>query len=117
MFCPECGAEYREGFYECADCQVPLTVEPPSHVGEPTVEVFRSADAALLPVVKSVRVAAGIPFSVQGDESSGLFPLGNTTSASDGRGLGALIRVPESRAGEARELLESTAPDDEGESE
>jgi hypothetical protein len=24
MFCPKCKAEYREGFTECSDCQVPL---------------------------------------------------------------------------------------------
>jgi hypothetical protein len=24
MFCPKCRVEYREGFYECSDCHVPL---------------------------------------------------------------------------------------------
>jgi len=24
MFCPKCKVEYREGFFMCADCQVPL---------------------------------------------------------------------------------------------
>ncbi len=115
MFCPECGAEYRDGFYECSDCEVPLVPEPPAHDGEPTVEVFRSADATLLPVIKSVLTAAEVPFSVQGDESSGLFPLGNTVSVRDGRGLAAVIRVPLSRAEEARELLASTAPEGDGE--
>lgn len=115
MFCPECGAEYRDGFYECADCQVPLTAQPPSHDGEPTVEVYRSADAALLPVLKSVLDAAEIPYAVQGDESSGLFPLGNTGAAPDSRGLAAVIRVPESRADEARELLDATVTDGESE--
>ncbi len=27
MFCPECEAEYRPGFTECSDCQVPLVAE------------------------------------------------------------------------------------------
>lgn len=29
-FCPECGAEYREGFDRCSECDVPLVNEPPS---------------------------------------------------------------------------------------
>ena len=66
MFCPECGAEFREGFVECADCGVALTSAPPEREmpdDEPTVGIFRTADATLLPVVKSVLASAGIPFS------------------------------------------------------
>ena len=29
MFCPECKAEYREGFYTCADCGKELVYELP----------------------------------------------------------------------------------------
>jgi hypothetical protein len=29
-WCPECGAEYRQGFAECADCRVTLVDEPPA---------------------------------------------------------------------------------------
>ena len=31
MFCPECKAEYRPGFTRCADCEVDLVWELPSH--------------------------------------------------------------------------------------
>lgn len=113
MFCPDCGAEFREGIYECADCEVPLAPEPPeepSHEGEPTLGVFRTADAALLPVLKSVLTAAEIPYSVQGDESSALFPFGSGAMVPEGRRFGAVIRVPESRAEEAKALLESAEP-------
>ncbi len=27
MFCPNCKSEYREGFTECADCELPLVAE------------------------------------------------------------------------------------------
>ncbi len=27
MFCPKCKAEYREGFFKCADCDVELVTE------------------------------------------------------------------------------------------
>ena len=118
MVCPECGAEYREGYLECADCSVPLVTELPSEDhGEPTVGIFRTADATLLPVLKSVLTAAGIPFSVQGDETSGLFPFGPAGSGPDSRRLGAVLWVPESRADEARALLESEAPVAESEEE
>jgi hypothetical protein len=33
MWCPLCGAEYREGFTVCSDCQVALVADPP---GEPS---------------------------------------------------------------------------------
>ena len=29
MYCPECKAEYREGFTSCSDCQIPLVSELP----------------------------------------------------------------------------------------
>jgi hypothetical protein len=29
MYCPVCGAEYREGFTVCSDCQVALVPDPP----------------------------------------------------------------------------------------
>ena len=108
MYCPECGAEYREGIYECADCGSPLTQEPPAPPSdEDLVSVFRSADAGLLPVIKSLLAAEGIPFTVQGDETSGLFPFGSAGGGADGRRLGAVVRVPASRAAEAEALLEA----------
>jgi hypothetical protein len=30
MFCPKCKAEYREGFYRCADCDCDLVYELPA---------------------------------------------------------------------------------------
>ncbi len=107
MFCPNCGAEYRPGFSECADCGVALVETPPepAAVGGPLVEIFRTADVSLLPVVKSVLGAADIPFSIQGDEASGLFPLGSMGGGSDRRDLGAVVWVPEERREEAERLL------------
>ncbi len=29
MFCPKCKAEYREGFFKCADCKIDLVPELP----------------------------------------------------------------------------------------
>lgn len=116
MICPQCRAEYRDGVYECADCGVGLIDQwpdvAPAETDEPLVRVFRTADAALLPVIKSFLAAEGIPFLVQGDEASGLFPFGSVGGGSDGRRLGAVVRVPESRAEEAEKLLEAVASGD-----
>ena len=38
LWCPHCGAEYRPGFEECADCRVPLTDERPPPRVEPEVD-------------------------------------------------------------------------------
>ena len=30
MFCPQCRAEYRKGFYKCSDCDIPLVDQLPA---------------------------------------------------------------------------------------
>ena len=40
MFCPLCKTEYREGFYTCADCSVPLAAELPDK--EDQLETFQA---------------------------------------------------------------------------
>jgi hypothetical protein len=30
MFCPKCRAEYREAFYKCSDCDIPLVDQLPA---------------------------------------------------------------------------------------
>ncbi len=109
MYCPQCNAEYRAGFYTCSDCDVPLveTLPPePEHPEGPFTEVFESADASLLPVVESLLDGAGIPFLVQGGESAGgVFPLGSIGGGADERLLRAVIKVPEEHAEAAIALL------------
>jgi len=44
MYCPKCRTEYRQGFYNCADCEIPLVAElPPKTVQEQSSEVFSPA--------------------------------------------------------------------------
>ncbi len=45
MWCPKCGAEYREGFTECADCHIPLVEE----LGDYTDTSGDSGDSAAAP--------------------------------------------------------------------
>ena len=109
MYCPQCRAEYRAGFSTCSDCDVPLveTLPPePEHLTGPFTVVFESADVSLIPVVESLLDSAGIPFLVQGGETSGgLFPLGSVGGGADERLLRAVIKVPEQHAEAATSLL------------
>lgn len=109
MFCPNCQAEYREGFSQCSDCDVALVeaLPPePEHPKGPFTTVFRTADTSLLPVIESLLDGAEIPYLVQGEESAqGLFPLGSIGGGSEGRLVGAVFKVPQEFEAEASALL------------
>lgn len=113
MFCPQCGAEYREEITLCSDCGVTLVAEQPVLDGESDddlVDVFNTSDVSLLPVLKSVLEAAGIPFFVQGDEALGVLPVGRIGAggiSASGHGLAATVLVPRDHQAEAEALLES----------
>ncbi len=79
MFCPECGCEYSEGFYECVDCGIPLVHDPPPDVGPTVAEreivtILETADPALISVVKSLLEGSNIWYVAQGAAMSSLFP-------------------------------------------
>ncbi len=38
MYCPKCKSEFREGFFECSDCLVPLVDKLPPEEPKPIVE-------------------------------------------------------------------------------
>ncbi len=110
MFCPQCGAEYRQGVGECSDCEVPLTGEAPAEPEHPEpdlVKLTEISEPALLPVVVGMLQSAGIRPVVDGDEIMGLWPVGQPVAGWTGwgRGLSAVIHVPANRVEEARALL------------
>ena len=45
MYCPKCGSEFREGFFECSDCLVPLVENLPSGDPKPIVEELPPEEA------------------------------------------------------------------------
>ncbi len=73
MFCPECRAEYREGYTVCSDCKVDLVAElepePETEYVE-LVTLMSTGDKALAAVVESVLLSAGITYYVAGAYSA-----------------------------------------------
>jgi hypothetical protein len=99
MFCPRCGAEYRPGFTQCADCLVPLVDEPPAAAkpvrrrGRPSAElppvrVFVTSDSGLAAVAKSVLQSAGIECMVRGEGIQDLFGIGRMAAGGSTRSPG-----------------------------
>ena len=102
MFCPKCGAEYREGFYECADCHVQLVWELPpepekKHIRHlELITVVKVENTIHLALVKSILEEAGIPFIVKGIISDDVILVGN---------VDAEVQVDREDEQEAKRLL------------
>jgi len=107
MHCPQCLTEYRDGFSECADCDVPLAPGlPPVPAAEghavDLVTVLETSDPFVVNLGKATLDDAGIEYVTEGDDSAergltGMSPMGAMPSQ---------IQVESARADEARELLE-----------
>lgn len=78
------------------------------------VAVWSTTDNFLLPMIRSVLTAAGIPHIVQGEEALGLFPMGGVggSQSTFRKGLAATILVPRERREEAEELIRESAATD-----
>jgi hypothetical protein len=108
MYCPQCRVEYRDGFTDCSDCQVPLLAgtpppEPPDGF-DPSLDlvvVLQTNDSIQLAMTKGLLEDAGIPFFVLGQI---------TTLVTDVDGFlhkWVRVQVPRDREAEAKELLET----------
>lgn len=102
LFCPQCGSEYRTGFLECSDCQVPLVSELPSEPHsepEPDLElvtVLETGNPALIAVAKSLLEDSGIEYLTRNEGLHDLFPVTR---------FRIHVQVREEDEKEARELL------------
>jgi hypothetical protein len=72
MFCPICRDEYRQGFSECARCEVPLveTLPPREPISDQEIQwvtVLYSRDLSLISVAKSLLESEGIPYLASGE--------------------------------------------------
>jgi hypothetical protein len=96
MYCPNCRAEYREGFIWCSDCEIALVAElPPEEPPEfvDLVEVLSIADPGQIYLIKSILEAEEIPYLAQGEN----FNLG--------RNIPVRFLVPKDCLEQAREIL------------
>jgi hypothetical protein len=108
MFCPRCRTEYREGFTECSDCQIPLVVrlpevDAPAQADESDLDILiRTGLAGPLAIglAKSLLEDAGIPFFAMDQNTAARQESGNFLGWWD-------VRVPSAREAEAREILKS----------
>ena len=98
MFCPKCRAEYREGFYKCADCEVDLVHELASDPEPKYVEyeqVLGTYNPGDIAVVKSILDAEGITYYFLGEHFSYVRPLADP----------ARLMVKKDEVEKAREIL------------
>ncbi len=75
MFCPKCKSEYREGFFECAECRVPLVYEltkdevTEKHAEQINfVEILSTRNPAEVAVIKSIFEAEEIMYYFVGEQ-------------------------------------------------
>ena len=74
---------------------------------EPSIEILRTTDTGLLPVLTALLESAGIAHWVAGEEMVHLLPIQPGMAPFSDAGIEAVVRVEAARAEEARALLES----------
>ena len=115
MFCPSCGAEYKPEVSVCATCEEPLVADlppAPEHPDVKLVPVFRTTNAAVLPVVKSLLDSAGIEYFVQGEGALGLLPIGPMGAVVSRATLAAIVHVKQEDAESVKEVLGELTADE-----
>lgn len=97
MFCPQCKAEYREGFTTCSDCGVALVTDLPPEPEPHFVdfeEILSTYNPGDIAVIKSLLDSEGVTYYFLGDHLT-LRPMGDA----------ARLMVAKEEAESARELL------------
>jgi hypothetical protein len=102
MYCPKCKAEYREGFTECADCEISLVPELPGLGSKEEQafldleEVLSTANPGEIALIKSLLEAENIPYLTQGENFSAIQVS-----------IPVRFMIPRDHIDRAREILEN----------
>ncbi|MCX5801305.1 MAG: DUF2007 domain-containing protein [Candidatus Eisenbacteria bacterium] len=78
MFCPECRAEYREGFLRCTDCDVDLVAELPPEPEPEFVdyeEILATYSHGDIALIKSILDGEDIDYFFKGEYFAYVNPL------------------------------------------
>lgn len=81
MFCPKCLKEFPEHYDLCPVCETKLIYfEDLENTDDPMelVTVFKTEDAGLIPIVKSLLSDANIPYTLKSDGLQTLYAFGVT---------------------------------------
>jgi Putative prokaryotic signal transducing protein len=109
MFCPQCGTEYREHFFECSDCHVSLVDRPPELETPSDASADAKSDVLIqtgifnliaIGLAETLLREAGIPYFVTDQNTAARQESGNVLGWWS-------VRVPREREDEAREILRS----------
>lgn len=110
MFCPQCRAEYREGFTECADCRIELVADLP--LEQETLEyvelktILTTGDPSTIAIAKSMLQEAGILHNVKHENLQDLLGAGRIGSGFNVIAGPAEIQVAAQDVSQASEVLE-----------
>lgn len=108
MFCPNCGAEYREGFTVYSACNVPLVNETPRGK-EPEflkfVTVYETGDPGFIAFAKSIFQSEGIRYYFKGEGIQDLFAGGRLGTGFNPAIGPVQIQVDEKDVEKAKDLL------------
>ncbi len=108
MICPECGNEFRWHVTVCPTCDVELVERLPGPPPTPDAElvlVFKTGEAAVIPVAQSLLEAADIQYLLRGDGLQDLFGWGRLFVPYNFVVGPAEFWVCEDDADQAREIL------------